>query len=80
MEFRLGRGFSTSTRINKSDADANLKSIREAARQSDWQVFSLHNHEFGQAARMTAKSDTEMEDLAEFWVDFARAAVDAGCV
>jgi len=28
---------------------------------------------------MTARSDTEMEDPAEFWVDFARGAVDAGC-
>ena len=79
MDFRLGHGFSTSTRVNKADADGNLRSIREAARQSDWQVFSLHNHEFGSAAHMTAKSDTEMEDPADFWVDFARAAVDAGC-
>jgi poly-gamma-glutamate synthesis protein (capsule biosynthesis protein) len=28
---------------------------------------------------MTAKSDTGMEDPADFWIDFARAAVDAGC-
>jgi poly-gamma-glutamate synthesis protein (capsule biosynthesis protein) len=79
LEFRLGSGFSSATRINKADADANLRSIREAARQSDWQVFSLHNHEFGPAAALTAKSDIEMEDPAEFWIDFARAAVDAGC-
>ena len=79
MEFHLGRGFSSSSAVNKGDAEGNLKSIREAARQSDWQVFSLHNHEFGKAGQMTAKSDTEMPEPAEFWVDFARAAVDAGC-
>jgi poly-gamma-glutamate capsule biosynthesis protein CapA/YwtB (metallophosphatase superfamily) len=79
LEFHLGKTFSTSARANKADADANLKSIREAARQSDWQVFSLHNHEFGPGGHMTAKSDTEMENPADFWVDFARAAIDAGC-
>ena len=79
MEFRVGQKFSSAARVNKADAEANLKSIREAARQSDWQVFSLHNHEFGPGGYFTAKSDIEMEDPADFWVDFARAAVDAGC-
>jgi hypothetical protein len=65
------------TRVNKPDADANLKSIREAARQADWQVFSLHNHEFGAAARMTAKSDTEMEDPHDREGNRDRAAVAA---
>ena len=79
LEFHQGAGFSTATRLNKADADANLKFLREAGRQSDWQVFSLHNHEFGPAGRLTANSDSEMEDPADFWIEFAHAAVDAGC-
>jgi poly-gamma-glutamate synthesis protein (capsule biosynthesis protein) len=78
LEIHQGSGFSATSRINKGDSDANLKSIREAVRQSDWQVFSLHNHQFGSAGSLIAKGDPEMPAPAEFWVEFAHAAVDAG--
>lgn len=78
LEFHQGAGFAVSTRVNRADAEGNLKSIRDAARQSDWQVFSLHNHEFGPGGLLTARNDEEMEDPADFWIDFAHSAVDAG--
>jgi poly-gamma-glutamate synthesis protein (capsule biosynthesis protein) len=78
LQFRTGKGFSVLTQVNQADARANLDWIREAARQSDWQVFSLHTHEFGPAGRLTAKGDPEMYDPADYWVSFAHQAVDAG--
>lgn len=70
--------FGVSTAVKKSDAEANLRWIREARRQADWVIFSLHNHEFGPAGALDAKTNTGMEEPAGFAVDFARAAIDAG--
>ncbi|MBI3371181.1 MAG: CapA family protein [Betaproteobacteria bacterium] len=76
--FRRGNGFSVSTEVSRADADANLRWIREARRQADWVIFSFHFHEFGAAGRLTAKTDVEMEEPAQFVTEFARAAVEAG--
>lgn len=76
--FRRGERFGTSTRVDKVDAEANLRWIREARKQADWVIFSFHNHEFGEAGRLTASTDVELEEPAAFMVDFARAAIDAG--
>jgi poly-gamma-glutamate capsule biosynthesis protein CapA/YwtB (metallophosphatase superfamily) len=76
--FRRGSGFGVTTIVDRADAAANLRWIREARRQADWVVFSFHNHEFGPAGRTTAPSEVAMEEPAGFAVDFARAAIDAG--
>ncbi len=73
-----GEDFHFSTSYNKDDAAANLRWIREARRQADWVIFSLHNHEFGAADRLTAASRTDLPDPAKFFVDFAHEAIDAG--
>ena len=77
-QFRRGASFSTSTRVDSKDAEANLRWIREARKQADWVIFSFHCHEFGNAGRGTAPTDVELEESAEFAVSFARAAIDAG--
>jgi poly-gamma-glutamate capsule biosynthesis protein CapA/YwtB (metallophosphatase superfamily) len=76
--FRKGDGFAVTTKVNGEDADANLRAIREARRQADFVIFSFHSHEFGMAGRLTAPTDVEMEEPAAFYVDFAKAAIDAG--
>jgi poly-gamma-glutamate capsule biosynthesis protein CapA/YwtB (metallophosphatase superfamily) len=76
--FRCGGGFGVTTIVDRADAEANLRWIREARRQADWVIFSFHNHEFGPAGRATARSEAELEEPAGFAVDFARAAIDAG--
>jgi poly-gamma-glutamate capsule biosynthesis protein CapA/YwtB (metallophosphatase superfamily) len=76
--FRRGKNFSVSTEVNRADADANLRWIREAKRQADWVIFSFHSHEFGSAGRLSATTDVDMEEPAQFATEFARAAVDAG--
>ena len=52
--------------------------IREARRQADFVIFSFHSHEFGAGGRLTAPTDVAMEEPAEFYVEFAKAAIDAG--
>ena len=76
--FRKGEAFGTRTRVAAQDAEANLRWIREARKQADWVIFSFHNHAFGEAGHLDAPTDVELGATAEFAVDFARAAVDAG--
>jgi len=70
--------FSVSTKVNASDAEDVLRWIREAKRQADWVIFSFHSHAFGGETFLTATDSVQCEEPAEFAVDFARAAVDAG--
>ncbi len=76
--YRRGDGFAIATRVGKADAEANLRWLKEARRRADWVIFSFHFHEFGPGGHHTATMDTELEDPADFVVDFARRAIDAG--
>ena len=71
-------GFDVKTEPNPRDAQENLRWIREAKMQSDWVIFSLHSHEPSHRSAMTAASLAEIEEPAEFVIDFAHAAIDAG--
>ncbi len=57
------------TEPNAADLKEIAASIREARRQADWVVVSIHAHEGAPGNRETP---------AEFLVTFARAAIDAG--
>ena len=70
--------FDVATEVNNRDAAENLKWIREAKKQSDWVIFSLHSHETSFATGMKSPNLSEVEEPADFVVDFARAAIDAG--
>ena len=76
--FVPGEGFSISTKPNPRDAEENLRWIREARRQADWVVVSLHCHEFGGKSLLKARARTELQEVADFVVVFAHEAIDAG--
>ena len=76
--FVAGEGFSVRARADAHDLEENLRWIREARRQADWLVVSLHWHEFGGQSLRTAQNVTECEEAAEFVTDFAHRAIDAG--
>jgi poly-gamma-glutamate synthesis protein (capsule biosynthesis protein) len=76
--FRRGKGFAISTAVNRDDADANLRQIRDARRRADWVIVSFHNHECSEAGSETAQSKADLEEPAAFAIEFARAAIDAG--
>ena len=78
QKFVLGESPCVRTVCDEQDALQNLKSIREARRQADWVIFSLHNHELGGAALLTAKQRRELEEPADFVKSFARRCIDEG--
>ena len=77
-KFVEGDRFSVSTKADKPDAEAILKWVREARRQAEWVVVSLHCHEYGGASLWTARANVELEEMAEFFTDFSRRCIDNG--
>ncbi|RLI10752.1 CapA family protein [Candidatus Bathyarchaeota archaeon] len=68
-KFVVGEDVGVHTKPHKGDMEGNLEAVRDAARQADWVLFSLHAHE----GRMG-----DPERPAEFIEEFARACIDAG--
>jgi poly-gamma-glutamate capsule biosynthesis protein CapA/YwtB (metallophosphatase superfamily) len=66
--FRISSRIGSFEVINKHDLEGNLRSVREARRQADWVLVSLHAHE----------NEGDREVPAGFIEDFARACIDAG--
>jgi poly-gamma-glutamate synthesis protein (capsule biosynthesis protein) len=78
QRFVRGKGFSVATKAKSGDLADNLRWIREAKRQADFVIFSLHNHEYGPGGALAAKTNVGMEEAASFVTDAAHAAIDAG--
>jgi hypothetical protein len=78
QRFLRGKGFAVATKAKQGDLDGNLRWIREAKRQADFAIFSLHNHEYGPGGAHAAKTNVGMEEAASFVTDVAHAAIDAG--
>jgi poly-gamma-glutamate capsule biosynthesis protein CapA/YwtB (metallophosphatase superfamily) len=78
QRFLRGKGFAVATKAKPADLEGNLRWIREAKRQADLVIFSLHNHEYGPGGALTAKTNVGMEETASFVADVAHAAIDAG--
>jgi poly-gamma-glutamate capsule biosynthesis protein CapA/YwtB (metallophosphatase superfamily) len=69
-KFVPGDSAGLQTKTNKADMEGNLESVRDAARQANWVIFSHHSHEGWPG---------DDERPAGFMEEFARAAIDAGC-
>lgn len=68
--FKRGESLKLTTKPNESDLAELLASIRDARLQADWVIVSVHSHENpGHEQRLLP---------ADFYVTFARAAIDAG--
>lgn len=78
MRFESGDGFGLRTVGQKRDVEENLQQIKEARRMSDWVVVSLHCHELGGEKLLRAAQRSEIDELADFAVDFAHRAIEAG--
>lgn len=71
--FRIGESCKVEMGLNEADIEANLRSVRDAARQADWVLYSFHSHEAEGTEDGTARVYP-----AEFAVDFAHKCIDAG--
>lgn len=78
MRFEKGEAFGVRTSANKRDVEENLQQIKEARRMSDWVMVSLHCHELGGEKLLTAAHRSEIDELADFAVDFAHRCIDVG--
>jgi poly-gamma-glutamate synthesis protein (capsule biosynthesis protein) len=70
--------FAKKTAVQTDDWSGNLQQIKEARRQADWVIASLHSHEFGGQTLLSAETRADLEEPAEFAREFAHAAIDAG--
>ncbi|MBI4333338.1 MAG: CapA family protein [Chloroflexi bacterium] len=64
------KGPGVSTAVDDDDAEGNLRSIRDAARQADYVLVHLHNHEWNPAGSLSVPPT--------FVPPFARACIEAG--
>jgi poly-gamma-glutamate capsule biosynthesis protein CapA/YwtB (metallophosphatase superfamily) len=78
LRFERGETFGIRTAGNKRDFTENLQQIKEARRMADWVVVSLHCHELGGEKLMTAHLRSDIEELADFAVEFAHLSIESG--
>jgi len=78
QHFVRGADFGATSIGAADDFDGNLRSIREAKRQADWVIVSVHSHEFAQRNVAQAENRVALTEPADFVPAFARAAVEAG--
>ena len=76
--YRLGEDFDIVTKCNPRDVEENLRQIREARRQADFVIVSLHNQDTLGRSWLHAERITEIETQPDFVADFAHACIDAG--
>lgn len=69
-KYVVGKNIGESTKANKKDLEELVAEVRNARRQADWVMVSIHAHE--------SASPDERGKPAEFTVEFAHAMIDAG--
>jgi len=69
-KYVVGPNIGESTKANKRDLDELVAEVRNARRQADWVMVSIHAHE--------SASPDEKGKPAQFTVEFAHAVIDAG--
>ncbi len=76
--FVVGDSCGERTLCNEFDVAENMRQIRNARSFADKVVVSLHCHDMGGPTLLTAKQRTDLDQLADFAIDFGRRAIDAG--
>ena len=76
--YQLGKAFDIRTTCDENDVEENLRQIREARRQADWVIVSLHNQDMMGRSWLTAQKRTEVTVQPDFVRDFAYRCIDAG--
>lgn len=78
QRFVVGPRGAVRTYANPSDVEEILRQVPTARAMADRVIVSLHCHEQGGPTLLTARARSEVEDLADFAVDLAHRAIDAG--
>ena len=78
VQFAVGDKSGVEMTANKSDFEANIKSVKEAKGNADWAFVSFHSHEAKGRVNGTLIKDDEHNKSAEFVASFAHSCIDAG--
>jgi poly-gamma-glutamate synthesis protein (capsule biosynthesis protein) len=78
QRYLSGEDFDITTEYNAQDGEENLRQIREARRQADWVIMSLHNQDMLGRSWLKAQRRVDIEEQPEFVVEFAHRCIDAG--
>lgn len=76
--FTLADECGRTSQANAKDVAENLRQIKHAKLLSDIVIASLHCHEQGGASMMTATRRVDVEDTADFAIEYGRRCIDAG--
>jgi poly-gamma-glutamate synthesis protein (capsule biosynthesis protein) len=76
--FVEGEKPSFSGHADPADLAGNVRWIREARRQADWVVASIHSHDFAFSSVATAPRQSAMTEPIECVREFAHTAIDEG--
>lgn len=76
--FALGDEFAITTKPSRTDQDAIVTWVKEAKRQADFVIVSIHYHEMGGANRLAAATREDLDEPGDFVPMFSRAVIDAG--
>jgi poly-gamma-glutamate synthesis protein (capsule biosynthesis protein) len=76
--YRLGDTFDIRTTCDKRDLEENIRQIREARRQADCVVVSLHNQDMIGRSWLTGRRRVEIVEPPDFVVEFAHRCIDEG--
>ena len=76
--FRLGNKFAIKTEPNPIDLRENLRQVRHARQMADRVIASFHGHEQGGDTLLTAERRSEIEDIADYALEYGRRCIEAG--
>src|SRR5579871_4781387 len=76
--FRLGNRFAIKTEPNAIDLRENVRQVKHARKMADRVIASFHGHEQGGETLMTAKRRTDVEDIADYTLEYGRRCIEAG--
>lgn len=76
-QFVAANGYGIDSFADANDITDNILMIKEARRQADWVVVSFHSHDWGEKSLFIDKR-SDMVHPADYMIDFAHAAIDAG--
>jgi poly-gamma-glutamate synthesis protein (capsule biosynthesis protein) len=76
--FRIASPLGESTFPNEDDVRETLRQVQNARSFADKVIVSLHTHDLGGPTLLSAKRRSELEDVADFAIDFGRRSIDAG--
>lgn len=77
-KFVTGSSLGVKNLADERDIIENLKHVKEAREFADYVVVSLHCHEQGGPSLMTANKRSDVDDIADFAIDFGRRCIDEG--